>query len=194
MDLIKSRNNTDSFYRVYTGQYLLGNGNCSSSTNSSTVYTTDQIHYYPFLLPVTTRIEKLALRTGANSSGALLKIGLYTDLNFFPNTKLAEGIMDLGAAGNLKEIDVNLTLSSGIYWTGHIFNGSGSPTIVSSSGTQGFASVMGNHNIGSSTASGAGYRRETGTSYATGLPAIATQESTPSWLNTTFPLIFYKVG
>jgi len=92
--------------------------NAPAAVTARSFQTTDQTRYAPILIPATTTLDRIGIRSSSTFVGtASVRLGIYSDLNGLPNTVVLDaGLISPNAANTNYEITINQSLSAGFYW------------------------------------------------------------------------------
>lgn len=112
------------FFGRVTGRYYTTIVESTALTTGAP--TANNLRAMPFVVVKKITLDRIAINVTTLSAGNA-RIGIYDDLNGYPNNRLADsGDLATGSTG-LKEANINVILEQGLYWLVHV--GSVAPTL-----------------------------------------------------------------
>lgn len=110
-------------YRRPTRYHMLAFGGATATL----AVGSNTLRVLPYLVAKRTTFDRIAIHVTTAASGSTVLLGIYDDLNTYPNNLIASfGTVDSASTG-LRELGINLTLEAGLYWIALISNGN--PTL-----------------------------------------------------------------
>lgn len=113
---------------VRTQAYYAGGGNYfrtgyyshglhTSAATGTTLMAVGAMYLRPFLVPVRRAFDRIGLNiSGAGVSGALVRLGIYTDGGGYPNALVVDAGTVAADTSGAKEAVISQTLDPGVYW------------------------------------------------------------------------------